>query len=91
MASQVLRIFPVSQCCSAASSISATAARAAAGVAWFHGVAAAAGAMAGEIARETEPCAHRQARYAELLEIYRDIYPKLPQTYGKLARFAAKM
>jgi hypothetical protein len=47
--------------------------------------------MTGEIARETEPCAHRQERYAELLEIYREIYPKLQQTNGKLARFAAKL
>jgi len=63
---------------------------AAAGAGWFHSVAAAAEAMHGEITRETEPCAPRQARYAELLEIYREIYPKLRQTYGKLARFAAK-
>ena len=54
-------------------------------------VTTAAGAMTGEIARETEPCAHRQERYAELLEIYREIYPKLQQTNGKLARFAAKL
>jgi xylulokinase len=63
---------------------------AAAGAGWFHGVAAAAEAMSGEIMRETDPCAPRQARYAELLEIYREIYPKLRQTYGKLARFAEK-
>jgi sugar (pentulose or hexulose) kinase len=64
---------------------------AAAGAGWFHSVATAAGAMAGEIARETEPCAHRQVRYAELLKIYRDIYPSLRETDGKLARFAASM
>jgi ribulose kinase len=63
---------------------------AATGAGWFPSVAAAAGAMAGEIARETVPCADRQERYAELLEIYREIYPKLRRTYGRLARFAAK-
>jgi xylulokinase len=61
---------------------------AAAGAGWFPSVATAAGAMAGEIARETEPRADRQARYAELLEIYREVYPKLRETYGQLARFA---
>jgi len=62
---------------------------AAAGAGWFPSVATAAEAMTGAITRETEPCALRQARYAELLEIYREIYPSLRQTYGKLARFAA--
>ena len=63
---------------------------AAAGAGWFHSVATAAEAMKGEITRETEPCARRQARYAELLEIYREIYPQLRQTYRKLARFVAE-
>jgi sugar (pentulose or hexulose) kinase len=61
---------------------------AAAGAGWFDGVPAAAEAMSGEIARSTEPCASRVARYAELLEIYREIYPQLRQTYHRLARFA---
>jgi len=64
---------------------------AAAGAGWFQSVAAAAEAMNGEITCETEPCARRQARYAELLEIYREVYPELRQTYRKLALFAAKM
>jgi sugar (pentulose or hexulose) kinase len=64
---------------------------AAAGAGWFHSVATAAEAMNGEITRETEPCAPRQMRYAELLEIYREVYPELRQTYRKLALFAAKM
>lgn len=64
---------------------------AAAGAGWFPGVATAAEAMKGEITRETEPSARRQERYAELLEIYREIYPQLRQTYRKLARFVAEM
>jgi len=56
-----------------------------------HFFAAAAEAMQGETTRQTEPCPRRQARYAELLEIYREIYPQLRQTYRKLARFVAEM
>jgi hypothetical protein len=43
--------------------------------------------MSGPVTWETEPCARRRARYAELLEIYRDIYPQLRQTYQKLAAY----
>jgi xylulokinase len=81
---------PVKRSCTVEASSLGAAMCAAAGAGWFHSVAAAAEAMSGEITRETEPCAPRQARYAELLEIYREIYPKLRQTFGKLARFAAK-
>ena len=64
---------------------------AAAGAGWFRDVATAAEAMNGGITRETEPRAPHHARYAELLEIYREIYPKLRRTYRKLARFAAEI
>jgi len=62
---------------------------AAAGAGWYRDVAAAAEAMCGQIAASAEPDPCRTARYAELLEIYREIYPQLRQTYAKLADFAA--
>jgi sugar (pentulose or hexulose) kinase len=62
---------------------------AAAGAGWYASVAAAAEAMHGEITRETEPDPRRRERYAVLLDIYREIYPRLRETYGKLARFVA--
>jgi len=63
---------------------------AAAGVGWFDGVPAAAEAMCAEITRVTQPSANRVLRYAELLEIYREIYPQLRQTYQKLKAFGAR-
>ncbi|MGA2182996.1 MAG: FGGY-family carbohydrate kinase [Bryobacteraceae bacterium] len=62
---------------------------AAAASGWFNGIPAAAETMSGEITRVTEPCADRVLRYAELLEIYREIYPQLRQTWRKLAAFVA--
>jgi sugar (pentulose or hexulose) kinase len=62
---------------------------AAAAAGWFGSVAAASEAMSAAITRVTEPSADRARRYAELLEIYREIYPQLRQTYRKLTRFAA--
>jgi xylulokinase len=62
---------------------------AAVGASWFPSAAAAAEAMCGEITRETEPCPQRAARYAELLGIYRELYPQLRETFAKLARFTA--
>jgi xylulokinase len=46
---------------------------AAAGAGWFDGVPAAADAMCAEITCVTLPSANRVPRYAELLEIYREI------------------
>lgn len=63
---------------------------AAAGAGWFDGVPAAAEAMSAEITRVTEPCANRVLRYTELLEIYREIYPRLRRTYQKLSGFVAR-
>ena len=60
---------------------------AAAGAGWFPSVRHAAAAMSGAITEETVPCASRAARYAELLEVYREIYPQLRLTYQKLAQF----
>ena len=46
--------------------------------------------MCAEITRVTEPTANRVLRYAELLEIYRDIYPRLRRTFQKLKAFGAR-
>lgn len=62
---------------------------AAAAAGWFPSVRDAAEQMSGESVQTAEPCGNRAARYAELLEIYRDIYPRLRLTYGKLARFVS--
>jgi xylulokinase len=63
---------------------------AAVGAGWFPSAAAAAEAMCGEITRETEPRPQHSARYAELLGIYRELYPQLRETFAKLARFTAR-
>jgi xylulokinase len=60
---------------------------AAAGAGWFDGVSAAAEAMCAGITRVAQPSANRVPRYAELLGIYREIYPQLRQTYRKLKAF----
>jgi xylulokinase len=62
---------------------------AAVGAGWYPTAADAAEAMAGEIAREIEPVAHQAARYAELMEIYREIYPRLRDSFAKLSHFSA--
>lgn len=60
---------------------------AAAGAGWFASVPAAAAAMSGTIADSVEPDPVRVARYAELLSVYREIYPRLRKTYRSLAKF----
>ncbi|MBZ5624877.1 MAG: carbohydrate kinase, partial [Acidobacteriia bacterium] len=60
---------------------------AAVGAGWFSDVPTAAEAMSGTTEQETEPCPERRERYAQLLEIYREVYPQLRQTYHKLAAF----
>ncbi len=62
---------------------------AAVGAGWFGSAEEAAQQMCGEIIRETEPEPGRAARYAELLGIYREVYPQLRATFAKLGRFAA--
>jgi xylulokinase len=61
---------------------------AAVGAGWFGGAAEAAKSMCGAITRETEPCPAHVARYSELLGIYREIYPRLRDTFSKLTQFA---
>ncbi len=63
---------------------------AAVGAGWFRSAAEAAGAMCGEITRETEPVPERATRYRELFEIYREIYPQLRGTFSRLSQFAAR-
>jgi xylulokinase len=60
---------------------------AAAGAGWFQNVPAAAEAMSGEVTGAEEPNADRTSRYAVLLEIYREIYPRLRDTCGRIASF----
>jgi xylulokinase len=60
---------------------------AAASAGWFPSVPAAAEAMSGPVTLETEPSPRGVARYAELLEIYRDIYPRLRETFQRLAAY----
>lgn len=62
---------------------------AAVGAGWFPTAAAAADAMCGAITRETPPNPQNSARYRELLGIYRELYPRLRDTFNKLARFTA--
>ena len=46
----------------------------------------AAEAMSDKDLREVQPSTQNMARYAELQEIYREIYPNLRGTFSKLAR-----
>ena len=59
------------------------------GAGWFLSAADGAAAMAGEITRETEPVPSQATRYRELMGIYREIYPRLRDTFARLSRFAA--
>ncbi len=61
---------------------------AAVGAGWFANAAEAAEAMCDRTLRETLPFVENHARYAELLGIYRELYPKLRGTFSKLAQFA---
>lgn len=63
---------------------------AAVGAGWFPAAAAAAEAMCGEIRSATVPSAENAGRYAELLSIYREIYPQLRTTFSRLSRFASQ-
>ena len=68
---------------------------AAVGCGWFRSFAEASAAMAGRIARTFEPRPKEKAAYAELAEIYGELWPALSSWNQKLARFveqrAAKM
>jgi xylulokinase len=60
---------------------------AAAGAGWFASAGDAAAAMAGGIASAIEPSPEAVARYVELMAIYREIYPRLRESFAALARF----
>ena len=64
---------------------------AAVGAGWFPTAAAAAESMCSEITRETSPSPENSRQYAELLGIYREIYPQLRETFSRLSRFAAQV
>ena len=61
---------------------------AAAGAGWFPSAAIAAKEMAGKITGENKPVSQNVARYAELMEIYRTIYPRLKESFSQLSNFA---
>ena len=60
---------------------------AAAGAGWYRNAVEAAEAMSDNILRDTPPSGENSARYTELLEIYRELYPNLHETFSKLAQF----
>lgn len=61
---------------------------AAAGAGWFASIPAAAKAMAGAISARFEPDAQAHRRYRELLNIYRELWPKLSDWNARIAQFA---
>jgi sugar (pentulose or hexulose) kinase len=54
---------------------------------WYRTQEEAAAAMADKKLRATEPIAQNQSRYAELVKVYRGVYPALRETFAQLARF----
>ena len=60
---------------------------AATGCGWFRSFAEASAAMAGHIDRSFEPRPNEKAAYAELGEIYGELWPALSSWNRKLARF----
>jgi len=62
---------------------------AAVGAGWYANAGEAAEKMCDTTLRETPPSAENHTRYAELLEIYRELYPNLRATFSKLAHFTA--
>ena len=60
---------------------------AATGCGWFRSFTEASAAMAGHIVRTFEPRPKERAAYAELGEIYRELWPALSSWNQKLARF----
>ena len=60
---------------------------AAVGAGWFTDAPAAAESMCAPPERETSPIAANVARYAELMSIYRDVYPQLRDTFSRLTAF----
>ena len=60
---------------------------AAVGAAWFSTHEEAARAMADKNLSATQPSEKNHARYAELMKVYRELYPSLRGTFAQLARF----
>lgn len=63
---------------------------AAVGAGWFPTFEQAADSMCGRITRESHPIADHARRYSELLSIYRELYPKLRETFARLSNFTAQ-
>ena len=63
---------------------------AAVGAGWYTSFADAAAGMSDKILRETEPRSENRSRYADLLGIYRELYPKLRETFAKLAQYRTR-
>jgi xylulokinase len=62
---------------------------AATGAGWYPSAGSAAEKMAGKITRENQPIPRNVTRYAELMAIYRMIYPRLRDNLRQLSDFAA--
>jgi sugar (pentulose or hexulose) kinase len=78
---------PVHRAASKEASSLGAAMAAATGCGWFRSFAEASGAMAGHIVRTFEPRPKEKAAYAELSEIYGELWPALSSWNRKLARF----
>ena len=63
---------------------------AAAGAGWYATPVAAAHAMQGTVTHIVEPTARNLGAYAELLAIYRELYPALRATFARLADYRAR-
>ncbi len=79
---------PVMRSNTAEASALGAACAAAKGAGWFGSIADAANAMAGHLTGRFDPNPAAQGRYAELLAIYRDLWPALTAWNARLAAFA---
>jgi xylulokinase len=61
---------------------------AATGAGWYASAAGAAEGMAGRITMGNEPVSQNVTRYAELMSIYREIYPRLRESFSQLSNFS---
>ena len=64
---------------------------AASGAGWFASPSEAAVAMQGEVEVAVDPDPARVRDYAELLGIYRDLYPALQTTFARLAAYRTRL
>ena len=56
---------------------------------WYKTHEEASEAMANRELRPTDPIPRNQARYVELMKVYRGVYPVLRDTFAGLARFSS--